>query len=99
MRPHPRSFCALLDPRPGRSRNQRLLRDHREELLVLTDALLERNELNTKEVLEILGPNGTNGHQALPETNDGGEDGRTPEKLSASIATKAVCPALEDPCH
>lgn len=42
-------------------RTERLLRDHREELMALTDALLERNELNTREVLEILGSNGHNG--------------------------------------
>ena len=46
-------------------RTERLLRDHRDEVMALTDALLERNELNTGEVLELLGPNGhngTNGH-------------------------------------
>lgn len=43
------------------SRTERLLRDHRGELMALTDALLERNELNTGEVLAILGPNGHNG--------------------------------------
>lgn len=42
-------------------RTERLLRDHRDELMALTDALLERNELNTQEVLAILGPNGHNG--------------------------------------
>ena len=42
-------------------RTERLLRDHRDELMALTDALLEHNELNTREVLAILGPNGHNG--------------------------------------
>ena len=42
-------------------RTERLLRDHRDELTALTDALLEHNELNTREVLAILGPNGHNG--------------------------------------
>ena len=42
-------------------RTERLLRDHRDELMALTDALLEHNELNTQEVLAILGPNGHNG--------------------------------------
>jgi cell division protease FtsH len=36
---------------------ERLLRDHQDELLALTEALLEHNELNTQEVLEILGHN------------------------------------------
>ena len=36
---------------------ERLLRDHQDELLALTEALLEHNELNTQVVLEILGPN------------------------------------------
>ena len=42
-------------------RTERLLRDHRDELMALTDALLEHNELNTREVLAILGPNGHDG--------------------------------------
>ena len=55
-------------------RTERLLRDHRDELTSLTDALLERSELNTGEVLEILGPNGHNG------TNGSEPDGqRSPE--------------------
>ena len=63
-------------------RTERLLRDHRGEVMALTDALLERNELNTGEVLELLGPNGhngTNGHagpagagEPPPRTDDGG---------------------------
>ena len=65
-------------------RTERLLRDHRDELTALTDALLERNELNTGEVLELLGPNGhngTNGHagpagagEPPPRTDDGGTE-------------------------
>ncbi len=51
-------------------RTERLLRDHRDELTSLTDALLERSELNTGEVLEILGSNGHNG------TNGSESDGR-----------------------
>ena len=65
-------------------RTERVLRDHRDELMALTDALLERNELNTGEVLELLGPNGhngTNGHagpagagEPPPRTDDGGTE-------------------------
>ena len=63
-------------------RTERLLRDHRDELTSLTDALLERSELNTGEVLELLGPNGHNGHNGsdphapVPEAppSDGGGD-------------------------
>ena len=65
-------------------RTERLLRDHRGEVMALTDALLERNELNTGEVLELLGPNGhngTNGHagpagagEPPPRTDDGGTE-------------------------
>ena len=68
-------------------RTKRLLRDHRDELMSLTDALLERSELNTGEVLEILGPNGhngtghgTNGKDAPPEQPDqSGQAGRGPD--------------------
>ena len=65
-------------------RTERLLRDHRGELMALTDALLERNELNTGEVLELLGPNGhngTNGHagpagagESPPRADGGGTE-------------------------
>ncbi len=75
-------------------RTERLLRDHRGELMALTDALLERNELNTGEVLELLGPNGhngTNGHVGpsggggIPPRSeeDGGQSGTLPGNLSA----------------
>ncbi|MDD9989291.1 MAG: AAA family ATPase [Spirochaetaceae bacterium] len=75
-------------------RTERLLRDHRGELMALTDALLERNELNTGEVLELLGPNGhngTNGHVGpsggggIPPRSeeDGGRSGTLPGNLSA----------------
>ena len=67
-------------------RTERLLRDHRDELTSLTDALLERSELNTEEVLEILGSNGhngtghhTNGKDAAPDEPDqSGQTGRGP---------------------
>ncbi len=65
-------------------RTERVLRDHRDELMALTDALLERNELNTGEVLDLLGPNGhngTNGHagpagsgESLPPADGGGTE-------------------------
>ncbi len=66
-------------------RTERLLRDHRGELMALTDALLERSELNTGEVLELLGPNGhngTNGH-GRPPSVAGGPSGALPGNLSA----------------
>ncbi len=72
-------------------RTERLLRDHRDELMALTDALLERNELNTREVLELLGPNGhngTNGHgrpvgPGQPPSDASGQSGRLPGTLPA----------------
>ena len=71
-------------------RTERLLRDHRDELMALTDALLDRNELNTKEVLEILGPNGhngTNGHSGPggvpPRPEGSGQSGTLPGNLPA----------------
>ena len=57
-------------------RTERLLRDHRDELTSLTDALLERSELNTGEVLEILGPNGHNG---TGHHTNGKDAGRGPD--------------------
>jgi cell division protease FtsH len=57
-------------------RTERLLRDHRDELTSLTDALLERSELNTGEVLEILGPNGHNG---TGHDTNGKDAGRGPD--------------------
>jgi cell division protease FtsH len=51
-------------------RTERLLRDHRAELLALADALLERSELTTKEVLALLGPNGHNGTKPGTNGND-----------------------------
>ena len=57
-------------------RTERLLRDHRDELTSLTDALLERSELNTGEVLELLGPNGHNG---TGHDTNGKDAGRGPD--------------------
>lgn len=58
-------------------RTERLLRDHREELMALTDALLQRNELSTNEVLSLLGPNGASGsngsHPDGPKSEDSPE--------------------------
>ena len=71
-------------------RTERLLRDHRDELMTLTDALLERSELNTKEVLEILGPNGhngTNGH-AGPSGPRGSDDGRPSGTLPGNLPAR-----------
>ena len=71
-------------------RTERLLRDHRDELTALTDALLERNELNTGEVLELLGPNGhngTNGH-AGPSGPRGSDDGRPSGTLPGNLPAR-----------
>ena len=57
-------------------RTERLLRDHRDELTSLTDALLERSELNTGEVLEILG---SNGHNGTGHDTNGEDAGRGPD--------------------
>ncbi len=72
-------------------RTERLLRDHRGELMALTDALLERNELNTGEVLELLGPNGhngtkpgANGNEPHAPDSDGPRDGADPASSADS---------------
>jgi cell division protease FtsH len=51
-------------------RTKRVLRDHKDELIAITDALLERSELTTKEVLALLGPNGHNGTKPGTNGND-----------------------------
>ncbi|MDE0218665.1 MAG: AAA family ATPase [Spirochaetaceae bacterium] len=77
-------------------RTERLLRDHRDELLALADALLERSELNTKEVLEILGPNGHNG--TLPDANGHGSNGNDPHAPDADGPREGSDPQLpQDP--
>ena len=59
---------------------ERLLRAHQDELLAITNALLERSELTTNEVLELLGSNGTNGTNGTqPGTNGNQPDARAPE--------------------
>ena len=67
-------------------RTERLLRDHKDELMAITDALLERSELNTNEVLELLGPNGhngtkpgANGNEPHAPDSDGPREGTDPQ--------------------
>ena len=67
-------------------RTERVLRDHKDELMAITDALLERSELNTNEVLELLGPNGHNGTKPGANGNaphapdsDGPREGTDPQ--------------------